>query len=188
MDDNLPVMTLDKCCNVCQVFKPIEKFYKYSGKQARRKTCIDCFCSQVVTARKNKRSKEQKSTDLQAGLKARLDQILDDLKNLTIDENENDLKIEEMRKLRLLLLDGPVSAFNVDSFQFGTRSSQVETIIQSKLPMFLITRCGINNILNTPDIIMQRSLNQQFVFVKIPAEFGMNRQQLANLQTYLLSP
>jgi hypothetical protein len=49
-----------KVCVDCLEFKPIEQFHKYSGKQSRRRDCVDCFNIKWQDIRKKHKSAHKK--------------------------------------------------------------------------------------------------------------------------------
>jgi hypothetical protein len=49
-----------KVCVECLEFKPIGQFHKYSGKQSRRRDCIDCFNLEWKSLRKKYKNSHKK--------------------------------------------------------------------------------------------------------------------------------
>jgi hypothetical protein len=171
-----------KACSKCGEIKIFDDFAKnHSMKNGRSNICIDCNKKKAKSYRVM--SKAQKEEDPILKLKKERNQILADLSLDDISQKDFEAKQARLSEIFHLIRNLPTSVFTIPSAIFAEKSSIADSVIQSKLPLFVNKE--LKQIISPNDIQIQWSKDHSSLRVQLPDSIKLDSTQIASLTTIL---
>jgi hypothetical protein len=165
-----------KICYKCGEDQPLADFPRdKKSKDGFRSTCKNCH-RQVC---KSYRVEIKKQKEPMETLQMKIRKLALEIANA---DDETDL-IEQAAKLNQLVIEKstqPRNKFDIDTVPLGERSSMADTIVMSRLPLFINE--NLHKIINPSLIKIEFKADQNKVFVELPEDVKLTRQQIENFR------
>jgi len=170
-----------KACSKCGEIKILDDFSCDKGKKdGHRNICK--VCSKKCYQHYYNSAKIQKEEDPIQKLKKEYAQLRSEI-DLDLDPKDFEAKHARLSEIFYMIRNLPTSIFTIPSAIFAEKSSIADSVIQSKLPLFVSKE--LKQIISPNEIRIEWSKDHSSLRVQLPDGIKLDSTQIASLITIL---